>query len=508
MTPHLKKIFSSKRNLIILFGCTVFLILAGVSIYFTPKLLAQSTTKTKITQYPNSLTSKDLIFTGEKPFAVVVDGKTFYSSEKSPFTANLGKISGQHDFQIHGFTNTGIIKVLSNDRDVVTIMGDYEGPKVAFAPLKKFYTDRQVEFTFETNEPDITLLKDDKLAFNQLNQYNDCKADIIDEVTKIKCVLDFSEDNNLRLNFAMADKLGNITQLYNRNIRYVLAPKLQCISPTLITNQAVANLSCSVNKAGVLKDSNNKETIFSKADKIDLSYPLNEGVNDLNFNFKDDTDLEDFAKLTFTKDTVAPTAEFTFLDSKKKFLEGSYSLGIKASEDVKATVSIQPYNDFVENTPKSRTAGHFDYSGGSVQERDVAGGSDQRFSTKNNMGTCQIIENDPNTIYVSQAEYNIISASFQTLDAWFKAHPGKTLSTIPLTTPTNFKYKNGYCNFYNGKFIRTVINLQDKAGNKSVYYCTGLIYDDKAPIKTDGKTRCSKDPSEIGCEWFYNEFGG
>ena len=306
----------------------------------------------------------------------------------------------------------------------------------------------------------------------------------------------------------MADKLGNITQLYNSTIRYVLAPKLECTSPTLITKENIGNVTCSVNKAGILKDSSNKETVFTKADKIDLSYPLNEGVNELNFNFKDNTDLEDFAKITFTKDTVAPTAEFTFLDSKKKFLEGSYSVGIKASEDVKATVSIQPYNDFIEKTPKARTSGSFGYSGGSVQERDIAAGSDQRFATINNMGTCQIIENDPNSVYVTQAEYDRITASQQSLETWFKSNPGKGLSTIRKTTPTYFKYKNGYCNFYNGKFIRTIITLQDKAGNKSVYFCTGLIYDDKSPIKTDGKTRCSKDESEIGCEWFYNEFGG
>ena len=512
MAGRFKELFSKKRNQIIVLATLIGVIIAGVSLYFTPQLFAQTIEKPKLTVYPAESTNQEIIFEAEKPFAVKLNNKEYFSPANSPYSLNLGKISGENLYQVHSFMDMGFSRVLSKEKQSFKINGDYLGPEIKFTSLKKYYTERNIFFAFETSEKDFKLVDEEKELFNSQRDFNFCLGEVVQEVSKIVCPITFPENDELVLNYSIFDKLGNQTEVFNGSkIRYVLPPKLDCLSAVSITNKNSLVASCTANKPGLLKVSNGQEMVFENAQSVDLTLPLNEGGNDFNFLFTDKEELEASSQLSAVKDTQKPTIDFTFVDSKKKFLEGNYTVGLKTSEDAKVTVNIQPYNDYLERTPNAKARGGFDYSGGASQTRDVTGGGDERFSVKNNMGSCQVIEENKNgdTVYLSDEEYLRITNDTSLLSKWFAANPGKTLGfkSPKRITATYFKFKKGYCNFYNSRFIRSTINVVDKAGNANTYYCTGLIYDDKISIKGDGKTRCSQNINEIGCEWFYNLFG-
>lgn len=485
-------------------------VLSAVSFFVAPKIFAQNIVKPTIKLYPETTTNKDIIFEADTAFVVELNNSLYYSSKNSPFTLNLGKQSGLNRYDIFGYLDLGVSKILSTNKETFTILGDYEAPKVKTDLPKEFYTTKEVNLVFEIDEPEFVLYSNQEEVYNPQKDDNKCQQ-VTDSTNKISCKQQFLESDQLVLNYSVADKLGNTNTIYeNQNIKYVLPPELACNNLSSVTNKSNLIVSCNLNKSGLLKVSNGQEHKIEKAQKIDLDLAINEGQNNFDLEFVDEHNLNATAQISAIKDTQKPVLNFTTLDTKKKFLEGNYTVGFVSNEDVSVSVSIQPYNDFIEKTPGVKGRDSFGYSGGSTFTREIAAKSEQKFSTKNNMGTCQIVGRDksPDIVEVTKDVYDRISSSYSELEKWQKANPGKILSYTPprKSTSTYFKYKNGYCNFYNGKFIRTIINATDKAGNKSTYYCTGLIYDDKVQIKGDGKTRCSQNINEIGCEWFYNEF--
>jgi len=84
MAGRFKEFFSKKRNQIIVLATLIGVIIAGVSLYFTPQLFAQTIEKPKLTVYPAESTNQEIIFEAEKPFAVKLNNKEYFSPANSP----------------------------------------------------------------------------------------------------------------------------------------------------------------------------------------------------------------------------------------------------------------------------------------------------------------------------------------------------------------------------------------------------------------------------------------
>jgi hypothetical protein len=453
-------LISRKRLIAILSAIVGVIILLSAVISYTPKYIASTLKKPVLTKSPPEITNQDIAFEAKENIVAYYQDRPYWPAPKYQNQYNFERIEGTHTFKFYTYKEVfGFGKIKSNEFTEVTVTGDYTSPTFADLETKKAYPKKEDSFSFTTKEKDLIVKNGDEIMFDPANTENKCKQEAQDQVFKLTCPIIFGDKKELTLNYTLTDKAGNTTKVTdNLLLKNVELPTFECTKPPEITNKNTADVTCKTNKTGSIKDVNGEVAKAEKDKPIPIKLTLKEGENKFNYTFTDEDGFDAAVEIKVTSDTKAPTVDFTFLDTKKKFNEGSFTLKFKPSETAEAKVVVRAYNETFENDPRFKEpllAKTWGYKGGSNYMKTVIGGEEAVFTTPNDMGGCQI---------------------YDTLV------PAKKLVETP----------QGFCAFYNVFFIKTDITLSDKAGNSSQYQCTSYTWDENKNPAGDLPTECKK----------------
>jgi hypothetical protein len=471
----------------------------------------QVTSQIQVPQIKNTIpeiTNQEIRIEADSAFVLVENGEQHLEVLTNPYTVSLSKKEGKRFIRIYGIQQIGPLKMQSREFKEIHFTSDFSSPiGVLTTEIPNFVTDLQSQISFKVEEKDLQIFRDNSQIYPLENLPSTCTITAEFFAT---CTLDFKEKPEQILTYTIKDKAGNSTTIVNqKNVVYTPKPEINCDIVPLV-NTEKTTLKCSSNKTGKLAVNAEEKGSMNSDNTLVLDVSLSEGNNSFTIKFTDDFGLSVEKMVSSQRDTIAPTLEFTSLPDAQKFQQGSFNYGVKASEDVSVNVQVDPYNDYFENTKGIKIGEKFGYYGAVSFNESLTANVSQNLNPKNSAGSCQLIDleyNSPDTINVSQDEYNQITKDWNTQTAWFNAHPGKALSVKQKINPQNRPIINGKeCNLYNGLFSRTTLTLTDKAGNSSQYFCTNFIYTDNDKLVKDGKSKCSKNKEEIHCGLFANYF--
>lgn len=457
---YLIKLSSNKRinALIIILLLLVFLLIAIFS--YAPQYIAKNLKKPELTSQPGEITNQDIKFEARNSIVINYEGRLYWPAKNYQNQYNFNKMEGAHTFKIYTYKDVfGLGRIKSNDFTEVTITGDYDAPVFSNLETKKAYPKKEDNFSFVTKESDLIIKNKDEIMYTPKSAENKCKQEALEQSFKYSCPIIFGDKKELILDYSITDKAENSTKVTDALvIKNVELPTFECSTLPELTNKNTADVTCKTNKSGSISDVNGEVARTEKDKNIILSLALKEGENRFIYTFKDDDGFDLNKEFKIVSDTKAPTAEFTFLDTKKKFNQGSFTLKFKTSETAEAKTIVRPYNETFENDPRFKEpllAKTWGYKGGANYMKTIIAGEEAVFTTTNDMGGCQIYD---------------------------KPSPNQNLVQTP----------QGYCNFYNVFFIKTDVNLSDKAGNSSSYQCTSYTWDENKNPSGDLPTECKK----------------
>jgi hypothetical protein len=436
-------------------------LLGGILGVATPRIVTQSLQAPRLIKQPNAFNNQDIEFESSDNLLVEKDGKFFWPAPNYKNIAKFGKLDGKQTFRLYNFADFGFTKVKSQKFTEVVVESNYTTPTFRDLDVKKATPTKEDAFSFILSKPDLVVKKDGKPVFDPSKTENQCTKEQLQTTDyKITCQFSFGDQKETKLNYTLADKYGNETKILdNFLVKNVDLPKLECPPLPEFTTTSPAKITCTSNKKGILTDDQGQTYNLEKDKPLDFTVPIKEGLNKLVFSFKDDDGFDLNKEFATTMDTNAPEIKFTFLDTKKKFQEGSFTLKFIPNESVSADVRVRPYNETFENDPRmksplfAKTWGY--YGGNTVSGKTIAADEETAIVTKNDLGGCQL--------YDSQID-------------------GKKL----LSTP------QGLCDLYNVFFVKTDITVKDRAGNASSYQCTSYTWDPNKNPSGELPTECVK----------------
>jgi hypothetical protein len=454
------RLVSSKK--LGIFILLLVLFTSGIAAVFNyaPKYIAQNQKKPELVNKPPQITNQDIKFEAKDNIMVYYEGRPYWPAKNYSNQYNFNKIEGTHTFKIYGYKEIfGLGRIKSTEFIEVTTTGDYTAPSFASLETKKAYPKKEDTFSFSSKENDIIIKNKDDVMYTPSNIENKCKQEAGEQIFKYICPIVFGDKKELILNYSISDKAGNITKVTdNLIVKNVELPTFECSTLPELTSKNSADISCKTNKSGTLSDANGEVAGIEKDKSLPIKLSLKEGENKFVYTFKDEDGFDLNKEFRITSDTAAPTAEFTLLDTKKKFNQGNFTLKFKTSETAEAKIVVRPFNETFENDPRFKEpllAKTWGYKGGASYLKTIIAGEEAIFTSANDMGGCQIYD---------------------------KPSPNQNLIQTP----------QGYCYFYNVFFVKTDINLSDKAGNTSQYQCTSYTWDETKNPAGDLATECKK----------------
>ena len=345
-------------------------------------LLARTTTLPEVT-LPPEISNQVSQIRSEKPFLVVLKGEKTESIKEADnlYTFTFSEKSGPYVYRVYGVKSTPFYTVRSSQYLGGSLVQDLESPVISNLEVAERYLESQVEFRFQTSEEVQVLINEEE---------GKCaEADLI-----YTCFFTFKEEGSKNLEFSFIDSANNLTQTTVQTL-YTPRPEIACEGEVPgRTNQLSFELACTLNKEGELF-LNGEEVDFTPRQAETITFNLiDEGENTLELRFVDTYDLEVVQTYEVVRDTTAPTAEFTFLDTKKIFQEGTVAVGFTVNEAANAQVRFYPVNNFFETDDLARQilqSGNFVYEGGESFGRELAAGQEARFETSNNFALCQVL---------------------------------------------------------------------------------------------------------------------
>lgn len=457
---YLIRLISNKKfNIFAIF--LLIIILTTVTIFsYAPKYIAKNLKKPELINQPGEITNQDIKFEAKDSIVVYFEGRPYWPAKNYQNQYNFSKIEGTHTFKIYNYKDIFALgRIKSNDFTEVTVTGDYDAPTFSDLETKKAYPKKEDSFSFVTKENDLIVKNNDETMYTPKNSENKCKQELFEQSFKYICPITFGDKKELILNYSIVDKAGNSTKITDALvIKNVELPTFECSTLPELTNKNTVEATCKTNKPGSISDVNSEVTRTEKDKNVILLLTLKEGENRFVYTFKDNDGFEVNKEFKIISDTKAPTVEFTFLDTKKKFNQGNFTLKFKTSETAETKVIVRPFNETFENDPRFKEpllAKTWGYKGGANYIKTIVAGEEAVFTTTNDMGGCQIYD---------------------------KLSPNQNLVQTP----------QGYCYFYNVFFVKTDINLSDKAGNTSNYQCTSYTWDENKNPTGDLPTECKK----------------
>jgi hypothetical protein len=427
---------------------------------YAPKYIAKNLKKPELTNKPIDVTNQEIKFEAKDSIMVYFEGRPYWPAKNHQNQYSFDKLDGTHTFKIYSYKEIfGLGKIKSNEFIEITTTGDYIAPTFANLETKKAYPKKEDSFSFTSKENELIVKNGEEIMYAPNTSENKCKQEPSEQIFKYICPILFGDKKELTLNYTISDKAGNTTKVTdNLLIKNVELPTFECSTLPELTNKNNVDISCKTNKPGAISDVNGEFVKTEKDKSISINLQLKEGENRFVYTFKDEDGFDVNKELKIVSDTKAPTAEFTFLDTKKKFNLGSFTLKFKASETTEAKVIVRPFNETFENDPRFKEpllAKTWGYKGGANYIKTIVSGEEAVFTTTNDMGGCQIYD---------------------------KPSPNQNLVQTP----------QGYCYFYNVFFVKTDISLSDKAGNASQYQCTSYTWDESKNPAGELPTECKK----------------
>jgi hypothetical protein len=425
-----------------------------------PRLLSYILPAPQISTQPNSLNNQEIVFESSQNIVVEKDGKLFWPASNHKTKAKFGKLEGKQNFRFYNFIDLGFTQIRSQKFTDVAIESDYTPPTFSKLDIKPASPNQADSFSFELEE-ELVVKQEDKVVFDPSQSQNICvKEEKEKPIYRLTCQYEFEGNKQISLNYTITDRFGNTTELLkNFVVKNVELPKLDCINPPEFVVASPIKISCTSNKKSTL--TNDKGEIFNleKDKPLEFTVAVKEGVNKMVYSFEDEDGFDLTKEFVTTMDTKAPEVLFTFLDGKKEFQKGSFTLKFKPNESVVADVKVRPYNETFENDPRmksplfAKTWGYF--GGSSISGKAVGADEETSIVTKNDLGGCQLYD---------------------------EPVAGKNL----LKTP------QGLCDLYNVFFVKTDITVKDRAGNPSSYQCTSYTWDPNKNPSGELPTECKK----------------
>ncbi len=460
LVGKIKKLSKStliRRGLVILLGIIV--LGAGLG-YATPRVISSTLAAPRLTKQPADKNNQDIVFESRDNIVAEREGRLFWPAPNRKNTLEFGKLEGKQTIKFFNYVDLGFTKVKSVKFTEVGFESNYVAPTFSELDIQKAYPNKEDAFSFKLSDPNLIVYNDNKVVFDPKETENECVKEVIsDPKYKLTCQFAFGEKKELSLNYTIKDTFGNSTDiLKNVLVKNVELPKLECDSPTEYAKTSPLAIKCTASKNGTMTDNSGNSYNLEKDKPLEFTIPLKNGVNTSTFVYRDEDEFELTKEFRTTLDNTAPELTFTFLDTKKKFQEGNFTLKFKANETVTTDIRVRPYNETFENDPRMKSplfAKTWGYYGGSSESRTVPDGEEAAIVTKNDLGGCQLYETP--------------------ID-------GKKL----LQTP------QGLCDLYNVFFVKTDITAKDRAGNTSSYQCTSYTWDPNKNPSGDLVTECKK----------------
>ena len=364
---------------ILLFAATVFFVLG-----LNYNLLARLTQAPEL-KLPPTLISEPVRLQASTPFTARINDERVEAVQEADnlYTLQFPAESGVYDYRIYGLRQNQLFTVHSHEVLTGTVTQDLEPPQIERFVLSDLYHDPVVEFGFEASEV-ITL------------EFNDEMVECVVEDLTYQCRYDFETEGEKNLVVTFTDQAGNTVTEQVQTL-YTPLPEISCEGEVPErTRETTLTLQCRLNKEGELFVAGEEINFTPRAEEpeaITLNL-VEEGPNTIELKFVDTYDLEDTLTYEVTRDTTAPTAEFTFLDTKKVFQEGTIGVGFTSSEQADVTTRFYPVNNFFETDALARQileSGNFVYEGGEEFTGTIAAGQEVTYATTNNFAMCQIL---------------------------------------------------------------------------------------------------------------------
>jgi hypothetical protein len=454
------KLISSKRLGLVILFLILFIAAITATFNYAPGYIAKNIQKPELVAKPAEVTNQDIRFEAKDSIVVYFEGRPYWPAKNYQNQYNFNKLEGSHSFKIYSYKDIfGLGKIKSNDFLEVSSFGDYDAPLFTNLETKKAYPKKDDIFSFVSKEGDLIIKNSEEIMYSPGESEDKCKQEPSEQVFKYVCPIAFGDKKELSLNYSISDKAGNTTKVTeNLIVKNVELPTFECSTLPELISKNTADISCKTNKSGSISDANGEFVKVEKDKSVAINLPLKEGENRFVYTFKDEDGFDINKEVKIISDTKAPTAEFTFLDTKKKFNQGSFTLKFKTSETAESKIVVRPYNETFENDPRFKEpllAKTWGYKGGANYLKTIVAGEEAVFTTSNDMGGCQIYD---------------------------KPTPNQNLVQTP----------QGYCYFYNVFFIKSDITLSDKAGNASQYQCTSYTWDETKNPAGELPTECKK----------------
>ena len=334
---------------------------------------------------PADTVNKPVRLTAASPFELVLNGEKQPARREADnlYVAEFPATSGLYEYRIYGTRWNRLYTVRSSQSLSGTVEQDFEPPKITNFTLEEVYHEPLLEIDFEASE---------RVALS----FNDEEVECAQETLNYTCTYDFETEGEKELVVEFTDQAGNAVR-ENYQVLYTPLPKIDCTGEVPEqTRELAVTLQCRFNKEGELFVAGEEINFTPRAEElqtITLNLP-EEGSNTLTLKFVDTYDFEDTLTYEITRDTTAPTAEFTFLDSKKVFQEGTIGVGFRADEAAEVAARFYPVNNFFETDALAQQileSGNFVYEGGESFSGSVEAGQEVSYSTVNNFAMCQIL---------------------------------------------------------------------------------------------------------------------
>lgn len=377
------KLFKNKKVTYSILGVVsiVSLLFFGVALNYY--LLARSVELPEIFT-PGEVTNEQIIFKSEDLFGARINNEFIEASQSAGnlWEIELPEISGKYEYELFGISKNRFFTLESPDTIVGAIEADFERPVVQADNLESMYNEPNIVLDLELNEDVQIEINEEVVSCNQSN-------------FTYSCDLEFEDEGEQNIMVKLTDKAGNVATQEFKTI-YTPLPELECNEDAITTPTSADSftLQCTTNKEGIVT-AQSKEYNPIPEEIFEIPIQLSsEGVSNIFVEFKDTYDLLSNVEFDVEKDSTPPEAEFTFLDSKKLYLDGYITIKLKSNEDANATVKMYPLNNYFETDEIAKqilNSGNFQYQGGETFVQELAAGTEYEFSTINNFALCQII---------------------------------------------------------------------------------------------------------------------
>jgi hypothetical protein len=417
------------KKILILTILVVFFIVAGL--FSLQKTISKNILIPEVS-IPPQLSSEKVVFKSEKNFVTELDGDYIKATKEADnlFIVTVPNKDKTYNYKLYGLQSNKVFSIKSEKFQTGSFETDFTPPDIQLNKIDDIYNQKDIKIQLVTNEEVKTSIND---------KHVECNLD----KSVFTCSYEFEKEGNQELSFKFEDKAGNKTEKIS-NVLYTPLPKITCDNQIPErTNLIELILNCTVNKEGKVLYQN-KEYQTSVNTPFEIKAQLTEGANNVDILFQDTYKLESTFTAKTIRDTQAPTANFTFLDVKKIYQQGTVGIAFTSSENATASVRFYPVNSLFQVNSAARELLEnkaFTYEGGQSFEQKVEMNKNSAFSTPNNFAIC---------LNLSLNNKNCLSPGIIAID----------------------------------------ITLVDDLGNKRVYTCNNWIATDTAKLEGLEATTC------------------